>query len=158
MSWLGARKVLVPDGEAVTPGADGEAGADEVGADEAGADEAGALGDPVGVDDPADVGDPVDVLTALAAVEVVDELQAVTSKAAQASPGQKSTAPAATRRYLRGFVIDISSHPLNFPKAARKPCHLYDVRRNVLVGNQMGNELNQGPFRMSITAGTGYGG
>ena len=109
MSWLGARKVLVPDGEAVTLGAP----------DEAAADEAGALGDPAGVGDPADVGDPAGVLAAPAAADVVDELQAVTSKATQASPAQKSTAPAATCRYLRDFVININSHPFNFPQAAR---------------------------------------
>ena len=109
MSWLGARKVLVPDGEAVTLGA----------ADEAAADEAGALGDPAGVGDPADVGDPAGVLAAPAAADVVDELQAVTSKATQASPAQNSTALPGACRYLRDFVININSHPFNFPQAAR---------------------------------------
>jgi len=107
MSWLGARKVLVPDGEAVTLGV----------TDGAAADEAGALGDPAGTGDPAETG--ADVLVALAAVEVADELQAVTSKAAQASPAQESTAPAAARRYLRDLVININSHLFNFPKTAR---------------------------------------
>jgi hypothetical protein len=88
VSWLGARKVLVPDGEAVTLG----------GADVAAVGEAGALGDPAAVGDPADVGDPAAVLAALAAVGVADELHAVTSKAAPARPAQKSAAPAATCR------------------------------------------------------------
>ena len=109
VSWLGAKKVFVPDDEAVTLGA----------ADEAAGGEAGALGDPAGVGDPTGMGDPADVLAALAAVEVVDELQAVTSKAVQASPAHKSTAPAAACRYLRGLVININSHLFNFPKAAR---------------------------------------
>jgi hypothetical protein len=132
MSWLGARKVLVPDGEAVTLGA-----ADEAAAEEAGAEEAGALGDPVALGDPADVDDPADVLAALAAVELVDELQAVTSKAAQAS-----IAPAATCRDLRDF----NSHPFNVRQAARKPCHLYDVHRSALVGNQMATRLTTARF------------
>jgi hypothetical protein len=98
MSWLGARKVLVPDGEAVALG-------------EAAVGEAGALGDPAGVGDPAGTGEPADVLAAIAAVDVADEPQADTSKAAQASPAAKSTARAATCRYLRDFVININSHP-----------------------------------------------
>ena len=98
VSWLGARKVLVPDGEAVTLGVtDGPA-----------AGEAGAVGDP------ADVGDPAGVLAALAAVELADELQAVTSKAAQESPAQESPALAATCRDLRDFVINIDFCPFNF--------------------------------------------
>jgi hypothetical protein len=148
MSWLGARKVPVPDGEAATLGE----------ADVAAVGEAGALGDPAEVGDPAGVGDPAAVLAALAAVGVADELQAVTSKAAPASPAPKSAASAATCRYLRDFVININSHPFNFPKRLGKPCHLYDVRRNALVGNQMGNEVSQGPFGINITAGTGCGG
>jgi len=89
----------VPDGEAVTLGVtDGAAG------------EAGAVGDPAGVADPAGV------LAALAVTEPATELQAVTSKAAQVSPAQASpvrenTAPAATGRDLRDFVVNIDSCP-----------------------------------------------
>ena len=103
-SWLGARKVLAGDGEAVTLGV----------TDGAAAEEAGALGDPAAVGDPADMGDPAAVLAARAAVELADELHAVTSKAAQASPAQKSTAPAARCRDRRDFVININSCPFNF--------------------------------------------
>jgi len=131
VSWLGARKVLVPDGEAVTL---------EV-TDGAAVAEAGAVGDPVAVGDPADVGDPAAVPGTPAAVELADELQAVTSKAAQANPAHKSparesraresraresraresparesparesTAPAAARRAFRDLVINIDSCP-----------------------------------------------
>ena len=89
----------MPDGEAVTLGVtDGAAG------------EAGAVGDPAGVADPAGV------LAALAVTEPATELQAVTSKAAQVSPAQASpvrenTAPAATGRDLRDFVVNIDSCP-----------------------------------------------
>ncbi|HEX2818741.1 MAG TPA: hypothetical protein VHO07_01005 [Streptosporangiaceae bacterium] len=75
MSWDAARKVLVPDGEAVTLGE----------TDGAAADETGALGDPAAVGDPTAAGDPAGVLAVLAAVELAAELQAVTSKAAPAS-------------------------------------------------------------------------
>jgi hypothetical protein len=104
VSWLGARKVRVPDVEAVTLGV----------TDGAAADEAGALGDPSAVGDPAGVGDPTAVLAALGAVVLADELQAVTSKAAQASPVQNSTAPAANGQDLPDFVINIDSCPFNF--------------------------------------------
>jgi hypothetical protein len=60
------------------------------------------------------MGDPAAVLAARAAVELADELHAVTSKAAQASPAQKSTAPAARCRDRRDFVININSCPFNF--------------------------------------------
>jgi hypothetical protein len=104
VSWLGARKVFVPDGEAVTLAV----------TDGAAAEEAGAVGDPAAVGDPTGEGDPAGVLAALAAVELADELQAVTSKAAQASPAQGRTAPAAACRNLRDFVINIDSCPFNF--------------------------------------------
>jgi hypothetical protein len=105
VSWLGARKTLAPDGEAVTLGVtDGAAG------------EAGTPGDPAAVGDPTGAGDPAGVLAALAATEPADELQAVTSKAAQVSPAHASpvranTAPAATGRDLRDFVVNIDSCP-----------------------------------------------
>jgi hypothetical protein len=82
--------------------------------DGAAANEAGALGDPAAAGDPADVDDPADVLGALAATELADELQAVTSKAAQESPAQESPALAATCRDLRDFVINIDFCPFNF--------------------------------------------
>lgn len=99
MSWAAARKVLVPDGEAVTLG---EAGGVAVGG-------TGAVGDPAAVGDPEALGDPAEVLAELTAVEPADELQAVTSKAALASAAQESTAPAAACRDLSQFVINIGS-------------------------------------------------
>jgi hypothetical protein len=114
VSWLGARKVLVPDGEAVTLGV----------TDGAAADEAGALGDPAALGDPTGTGDPAGVLAELAAVELADEPQAVTSMAAQARPAQprparestarERTAPAVVGRDFRDFVINIVSCPFNF--------------------------------------------
>ena len=99
VSWLGARKVLVPDGEAVALGVTDAAAV-------------GALGDPAAVGDPTGTGDPA-VLAAVAAVELVDEPQAVTSKARQPSPGpvHENTAPAATCRALRNVVSNIDSCP-----------------------------------------------
>src|SRR5712691_4072613 len=78
MSWPSARKVLVPVGEAVTPG------------------EAGGLAD--------------------ATAELPEELQAATSKAAQAIQAQ----PAA-RRALRPLMVNMDFQPLNsqLPIAAR---------------------------------------
>jgi hypothetical protein len=101
VSWLGAKKVLVPDGEAVTLGVTDGAGG------------AGALGDPAALGDPTGTGDPAGVLAAVAAIELVDEPQAVTSKARQTSPGpvQENTAPAVTCRALRNFVVNIESCP-----------------------------------------------
>jgi hypothetical protein len=104
VSWLGARKVLVPDGAAVTLGV----------TDGAAADEAGALGDPTALGDPAGADDPAGVLAELAAVELADEPQAVTSKAAQASPAQVRTAPAAAGRDFRDFEVNIDSYLFNF--------------------------------------------
>jgi hypothetical protein len=91
MSWPSARKVFAPDGEA---GAEAgvEAGA-ETGGD-AGA-EATALGDPAEVTEVADGG-------ALAADELADELQAVTSNAAPAN-----AAAAVSCLPLRAFVVNI---------------------------------------------------
>ena len=148
MSWLGARKVPVPGGEAVTLGEEDEAAADEV----------GALGDPVKVGDPADVGDPPDVLAALVAVEVADELQAVTSKATQASPAQNSTALPGACRYLRDFVININSHPLTSQSGSES--HVTSTTFAVMpwLETRWATRLNQGPFRINITAGTGCGG
>jgi hypothetical protein len=148
MSWLGARKVSVPDGEAVTLGEE----------DETAADEAGALGDPVGVGDPADVGDPPDVLAALTAVEVADELQAVTSKAAPASPAPKSAALAATCRYLRDFVININSHPLTSQSGSVSHVTSTTFAVTPWLETRWATMLNHGPFRINITAGTGCGG
>jgi hypothetical protein len=100
--------MLVPDGEAVTLGV----------TDGAAADEAGALGDPT-LGDPTGVGDPAGVLAELAAVELADEPQAVTSKAAQArpaqpSPARESAARATAGRDFRDFVVSIVSCPFNF--------------------------------------------
>jgi hypothetical protein len=109
VSWLGARKVLVPDGAAVTLGV----------TDGAAADEAGALGDPTALGDPAGADDPAGVLAELAAVELADEPQAVTSMAAHARPAQPSparerTVPVAVGRDFRDFVVNIVSCPFNF--------------------------------------------
>jgi len=99
MSWAGARKVVAPAAEAVTPGeADGLAGA-----------EAGPPGD-AGVADEAELDAVPGVLAwleAATATELLDELQAVTSKAAQASTAQPAQ-PAAWR-VLRAFVVNMDS-------------------------------------------------
>src|ERR1700689_5194973 len=93
MSWPSARKVLAPDGEA---GAEAGGGVDagvETGVDAG--PEAGALGDPAEVTEGADGG-------ALAADELADELQAVTSNAAPAS-----AAAAVSCLPFRAFVVNI---------------------------------------------------
>jgi hypothetical protein len=97
MSWAWARKVLAPVAEVVALGeVDALAGA-----------EAGPLGDA----EPADEGELDDVAGALAgleaaAAELLDELQAVTSKAAQASAAHPPVC-----RALRAFVVNMDSHP-----------------------------------------------
>jgi hypothetical protein len=98
MSWPWARKVLVPVAEAVTLGeAGGLAGA------EAGAlAEEGELG----------VAGALAGLEVEAAAELLEELQAVTSKAAQASVAQTVQPPAC--RALRAFVLNMNFHPCNF--------------------------------------------
>jgi len=123
MSWPWARNVLVPVAEEVTLGeVDGLAGA-----------EAGPLGDA------AELGAEAGALAGLeaAAAELLEELQAVTSKAAQASDAQ-----AATCRALRAFMVVMDSHPLteNFPITARRvrASHSYDVRRAAMVGSSCG--------------------
>jgi hypothetical protein len=97
-SWPGARKVLDPVSDAITLGETGGlAGA-----------EAGALGTEL-----ADAGELACVAGALAGLEagaaavLPDELQAVTSKAAQAKPAKP-----ATRRALRAFVVNMDFQPL----------------------------------------------
>jgi hypothetical protein len=106
MSWAWARKVLAPVAEAVTLGeVGGLAGA-----------EAGPLGDA----EPAEEAELDAVAGALAgleadaATELLDELQAVTSKAIQATPAQ--TPQPATCRALRAFVVNMDFQPsaLNF--------------------------------------------
>ncbi|MGO9193277.1 MAG: hypothetical protein ACLP8X_33160, partial [Streptosporangiaceae bacterium] len=103
MSWAWARKVLAPAAEAVTLGEVGGL----VGA------KAGPLGDP---EPAADVGLDA-VAGALAWLEVdtaaglPDELQAVTSKAIQATPAQ--TPQPATCRALRAFVVNMDFQPLS---------------------------------------------
>jgi hypothetical protein len=101
MSWPGARKVLAPVGAVVTLGETDEAAA---------VADTGALGDPADAGDPADVGDPAGVRAELAAVELLDELQADTSKAVHAS-----TAPAVTCRALPEFAVNMKFPPLSFP-------------------------------------------
>ena len=103
MSCPWARKVLAPAAEAVTLGeAGGLAGAT-----------AGPLGDP----EPADEGELAAVAGALAWLEadatagLPDELQAVTSKAIQATPAQ--TPQPATCRALRAFVVNMDFQPLS---------------------------------------------
>jgi hypothetical protein len=100
MFWASARKVLAPVAEEVTLGeVGGLAGA-----------EAGPLGDA----EPADEGELDDVAGALAGLEaaagLLDELQAVTSKAAQASAAH----PPACRA-LRAYVVNMDSTPVRFP-------------------------------------------
>ncbi len=101
--------MLVPDGEAVTLGVTAGAVADE----------AGALGDPAALGDPTGADDPAGVLAEVAAVELADEPQAVTSRAAQARPAQPSpararTAPGAVGRDFRDVVVTMVSCPFNF--------------------------------------------
>jgi hypothetical protein len=78
---------------------------------------AGALDDegPAAEGGPDDVAGPLAGIEAAAAVELLDELQAVTSKAAQASTAQGSTGQPATRPGLRAFVVNMISPPLSFP-------------------------------------------
>jgi hypothetical protein len=105
MSWPGARKVLAAVSRTAVLGVAGGLAGPETwpvaGAGLAGEGElawvTGALDDD-------------------ATAELPDELQAVTSKAAQAIPAQ-----AATCRARRPFVINMMSNPstLNFPIAAR---------------------------------------
>ena len=105
MSWAWARKVLAPVAEAVTPGeAGGLAGA-----------EAGPPGD-AGAADEAELGAAAGALARLeadAAAELLDELQAVTSMAAQASTAQP-VQPAAWR-VLRAFVVNVDSSTPQIP-------------------------------------------
>jgi len=99
MSWAWARKVLVAVSETVALGeAGGLTGI-----------EAGPLGDA----EPADEGewDALAGLEADAADELLDELQAVASKVAQASAAQTHRPPAG--RALRAFVVNMDSHPGN---------------------------------------------
>ncbi len=97
MSWAWARTVLAPVAEAVALGEiDGLAGA-----------EAGPLGDVEPAVDAAELDDVAGALAGLeAAAERLDELQAATSKAAQASAAH----PPACRA-LRGFVVNMDFHP-----------------------------------------------
>jgi hypothetical protein len=97
-----ARKVPVPVGETVTLGeAGGLAGA-----------EAGVLGDPDAVDD---VAGALAGLEADVTAELLDELQAVTSKAIQATPAQPATC-----RVRRPFALNMISIPqLSMSSAAR---------------------------------------
>ena len=107
MSWAWARKMLALAAEAVTLGEIGGL----VGA------KAGPLGDP----EPADDAEPDAVAGALAwleadvAAELLDELQAVTSKAAQASTAQipQPVQPVqpAPWRVLRPFVANMDFIP-----------------------------------------------
>lgn len=91
MSWPSARKVLVPASGAVTLGATaGDPG-----------DEAGALGDPAELAELAGTVGVLAVPAAEDAAELVDELQAVTSNAAQASPTQTATCRALCESEVR---------------------------------------------------------
>jgi hypothetical protein len=103
MSWPWARKVLVPLAEAVTLG-EGEA--------LAGAD-AGPLDDAEPTEgEPDDVAGALAGLEADATAELLDELQAVTSKAAQTNTAQ--TLKPMVCRVLRAFVVNTISTP-QFP-------------------------------------------
>jgi len=113
MSCSWAKKVLVPVSEAITLGETGGlAGA-----------EAGALGTEL-----ADAGELACVAGALAGLEadaaavLPDELQAVTSKAAQAKPAQP-----ATRRALRAFVVNMDFQPLKSQFLSGSVSHVTDM-------------------------------
>lgn len=80
---------------------------------------AGAEAGPLGDAEPADDVELDDVARALvgleaAAAELLDELQAVTSKAAQASAAHPSAC-----RALRAYVVNMDSHPSQISLAAR---------------------------------------
>ena len=95
ISWPWARNVLVPVSEAVTLGEAGRL----VGVKAGPLAEEGELG----------VAGALAALEAEAAAELLEELQAVTSKAAQASVAQPATC-----RTLRAFVVNMDFHPCNF--------------------------------------------
>jgi hypothetical protein len=120
MSWPWARNVRVRAAEAVTLGeAGGLAGA-----------EAGPLG-PAAELGAAALDAEAGTLAGLdadAAVELLAELQAVTSKAAQASAAQA----AACRDIRAFFVVNMNFHP---SLAARRAVHCCDVRRAAMVGS-----------------------
>lgn len=143
MSWPGARKVLVPVAVAVALGA-GDGAAAVAGT--------GALGEPADAGEPAGVGDPAGVLAALAAGELLDELQAGTSKAAPASK-----AAAVTRRAPGEFAINMIPHSSTFHSGSAS--HATSTTSAAAPRLEpLCEGLNHGPFGMNITAGTGDGG
>ena len=99
MSWPWARKVLVAVCVAVTLGEEGGETGGDVGP------VTGPLGDPAGEVDPA--GELAGELAPPATLELLGELQAVSSKAAQASDAQ-----AATRRAHDKVVVSMDSPTL----------------------------------------------
>lgn len=147
MSWAAARKVLAAAGEAVTLGE----------TDRVAAGETGTLCDPAAVGDPEAAGDPAEVMAVLAAVELADELQAVTSKTAPASAAHQSTAPAAACRDLRQFVINIGS-PSKTSNCGSASHATSTTSAAPPWLDSPGQGVNHGPFGMNITAGTGYAG
>jgi hypothetical protein len=137
--------VLAPVAEVVTLGeVDGLAGA-----------EAGPLGDA----EPADEVELDDVARALAgleaaAAELLDELQAVTSKAAQASAAH----PPACRA-LRGYVVNMDFHPSQsdfLSGSLSRLTHTTSAAPPRLGSFTRGS--NHGPFGIDITGRAGGGG
>ena len=106
MSWPCARKVLAAVWRTAVLGV--VAGAGVAGGELAGAGELARV---------------AGALDVTAADGLAGELQAVTSKAAQAIPAQ-----AATCRVRRAVVINMIPNPstLNFPNRLAEACHLYD--------------------------------
>ncbi len=146
MSWLSAKKVLVPEAEAVTLGE----------TDGAAAGEAGAAGDPP---DPPEAARAVGVAVLLAGLEAVDaavlaaELHAVTI---QALPAIRT--PAATCRALREFAIDINfPTPLTSLAAPRATTYTTSGLPPWLELS-WSRAVTHGSFGMNITTVTGNGG
>jgi hypothetical protein len=84
-----------------------------------------------------------------AAAKLLEELQAVTSKAAQAS-AVRTVQPAACR-VLRAFVVNMDSHPLTSAFLSGSVSHLtYDVRRAAMVGGSFTRGGYHGPFGIDI--------
>jgi hypothetical protein len=129
--------VLVPVAEAVTPGeAGGLAGAESV---------------PLA--DAAELGGVAGVLAGLeaAAAELLDELQAVTSKAAQASALQLAVC-----RVLRAFVVNMDFHPsISLSGSVSQLAHRTCAAPPWL--GQLTRGGDHGPFGINITGRAGYG-
>ena len=131
MSWPCARKVLAAVSRTAVLGV--VAGAGVAGDELAGAgDELAGAGDELaGAGELACVAGALDVTVAGG---LAGELQAVTSRAAQAMPAQPATC-----RARRPFVINMISNPstLNFPNRLAKARHLHDGGATATVGRAL---------------------